>query len=191
MEEDKKPESTKKQSKHFLSVYIVGLFSIALVLILLSYLTQVRAGKQLQEMNAELSQQTSAAQGATQKMNVLQTTVEEQSKTITEQTELLDELMQLTDGIGLPQATEDTPDILAQVQLLRERYLALDALQQVRRAMAANDTVMANELMEKMITAYGVERLTDAQTQQSVLVGSNAQEFIQYQSSLQNASAAN
>ncbi len=183
-------ESTKKQSKHFLSVYIVGLFSIALVLILLSYLTQVRAGKQLQAMNDELSQQTSVAQGATQKMNVLQATVEEQSKTIAEQDELLEELMQLTDGIGLQQKEADE-EVLAQVKLLRERYLALDALQQVRRALGNHDTATAKELMDKMITAYGVERLTGAQAEQPVLLGSNAQEFLQYQTSLQVTNGAN
>ena len=41
MEKDKSPDQ-KKQASHFMAFYVVALFSIALVLILLSYLTQVR-----------------------------------------------------------------------------------------------------------------------------------------------------
>ena len=55
--EDKKNETPceqehKKVSKRYLAFYIIGLFSVALVLILLSYVTQLRADRQLANMNS-------------------------------------------------------------------------------------------------------------------------------------------
>lgn len=185
MEEKQKKEetaqdATQKKSKRFLAVYIIGLFSIALVLILLSYLTQVRADKQLDAMNHQLSEQVSAAQGATQKMNLLQETVEEQTKKLNEQQKLLEEITELTGNIGL----QEESSLEAKVQLLRERYLALDSLQQVRRAMEQNNLTQAKDGIDGMIRTYTLERLTNGSAEDAVLLGANAAEFVQYQAAL-------
>ena len=81
--EDKKNETPceqehKKVSKRYLAFYIIGLFSVALVLILLSYVTQLRADRQLANMNSELAQKDTTVQGVQEKVVTLQQTVEEQ-----------------------------------------------------------------------------------------------------------------
>ena len=81
----------KTESKRFLVFYIIALFAVALVLILLSYVSQVRADRelaglsnQLQMTTSELEEQTSAALGAQSRLLVLQETVSEQERLIRE-----------------------------------------------------------------------------------------------------------
>ena len=71
MEKDKSPDQ-KKQASHFMAFYVVALFSIALVLILLSYLTQVRADDQIANAENQLQEQVSATQGIQAKMEIIQ-----------------------------------------------------------------------------------------------------------------------
>ena len=85
-----KPETAgekQPESKKFLVFYVIGLFCVALALILLSYVAQVRSDRRLSELTNQLSTQTSAAEGANARVQVLQQSVEEQSK-------ILDDLMQ-------------------------------------------------------------------------------------------------
>lgn len=163
----------KKHGKRFLAFYIVGLFSIALVLILLSYLIQVRAGEQLEAMKSQINQQTSVAQGATQQMQTLQSTVEQQNALLAEQQKLL---AALKDTLG----TEQNGQLDANARLLSERYIALDALQQLRRLIAQEKTDEAKVLADKMISSYTLERLTVPTDEHSVLLGANSEEFSQY-----------
>ena len=75
MDEKKKPEQPKpekKLSRTTLTFYIVGLFSVAIALILISYVAQARADKQLDSLSDQLTEQQTVAQGATQKMEDLQ-----------------------------------------------------------------------------------------------------------------------
>ena len=75
MDERKKPEQPKpekKLSRTTLTFYIVGLFSVAIALILISYVAQARADKQLDSLSDQLTEQQTVAQGATQKMEDLQ-----------------------------------------------------------------------------------------------------------------------
>ena len=53
---EKQPESKK-----FLVFYVIGLFCVALALILLSYIAQVRSDRRLNELTNQLSTQTSAS----------------------------------------------------------------------------------------------------------------------------------
>ena len=172
MDEQKKespqPEEPKKQSKRFLAVYIIGLFSVALVLILLSYLTQVRADRQLASKDSQLSAQISATQGAVQKMETLQATAEEQRKRIDTQQRLLDELADTLDA-------EDEKGLTVQAEMLKMRYIALDALQQARRLADSGNNDGAKLVLEKMLQQYGQERL--APPESDVLLGQNAVEF--------------
>lgn len=166
---DEPQEPQKKQSKRFLAVYIIGLFSVALVLILLSYLTQVRAGKQLEALNSQLNAQTSAVQGAEQRMQNLQATLEEQNRKLQEQKAQLAALAAIFQGEG---------EMADQAKLLQERYIALDALQQVRRKLEAGDQEGARTLLAKMTASYGESRLTSPNGADSVLLGANSEEFI-------------
>ena len=75
MDEQKKPgqpKPEKKLSRTTLTFYIVGLFSVAIALILISYVAQTRADRQLDTLTDQLNEQQTVAQGATQKMEDLQ-----------------------------------------------------------------------------------------------------------------------
>ena len=74
-EQNKQPEQNKpekKLSRTTLTFYIVGLFSVAIALILISYVAQSRADKQVENLSSQLTQQQTVAQGATQKVEDLQ-----------------------------------------------------------------------------------------------------------------------
>ncbi|MGE4548224.1 MAG: hypothetical protein AB7C89_01600 [Intestinibacillus sp.] len=166
--EASQPEEHKRQSKRFLAVYIIGLFSVALVLILLSYLTQVRADRQLASKDSELNAQINATEGAVQKIEALQATAEEQRKQLEEQKKVLDSLANTLDaGAG--------DDLAAAAQLTEDRYVALDALQQARRMLEADNKSGAKTVAEKMLGKYGASRLLPPSS--DVLLGMNAVEF--------------
>lgn len=80
--EEKKHDCEQPKSKRYLAFYIIGLFSVALVIILLSYLTQLRADRELANMNNALAQKDTTVQGVQEKMVALQDTVEEQAAQI-------------------------------------------------------------------------------------------------------------
>ena len=80
--EEKKHDCEQPKSKRYLAFYIIGLFSVALVIILLSYLTQLRADRELANMNTALAQKDTTVQGVQEKMVALQDTVEEQAAQI-------------------------------------------------------------------------------------------------------------
>ena len=59
-EQNKQPEQNKpekKLSRTTLTFYIVGLFSVAIALILISYVAQSRADKQVENLSSQLTQQ--------------------------------------------------------------------------------------------------------------------------------------
>lgn len=173
MEPEQPDKRGKKQSKRFLVIYIIGLFSVALVLILLSYLTQVRANKQLESYKNQVSEQTSVAQGAQQQMAALQSTLEEMQKTLNRQNEAIQTIRKGLD-VASDKKVEDA------VQLLEDKYIALDSLQQVRRASESGDDTRAKSLLQKMIEAFGVKRLLPQGGEDAALLGLNAAEFQQY-----------
>lgn len=72
-DEFKNSKTNKNNNRKFLSFYIIGLFSLAIVIILLSYLTQVRAKETINE-------QISALQGTERKVSQLQTELQSQTE---------------------------------------------------------------------------------------------------------------
>lgn len=82
MNNEQKNPDQKKQASHFMAFYVVALFSIALVLILLSYMTQVRADDQVAHAETQLQEQVSATQGIQAKMGLLQEANNEQAQKI-------------------------------------------------------------------------------------------------------------
>lgn len=171
-------EHTKKQSKRFLAFYIIGLFSVALVLILLSYLTQIRAEKQLNSLSDQLNQQTTVAQGATQKMEVMQKTLEEQQKRLEEQTKLLEDV---SNAVGNP-AQEQLASVIAQYYDAGE---ALKSLRYIQALVEADQKDAAKESLQSFINLYG-DRLS-GQGENVVLTARDAEEFLRLKEELKIA----
>lgn len=161
---------TKNKSRQFLVIYIIGLFSIALVLILLSYLTQVRANKQMESLQTQVTEQKNVAQGAQQQMTTLQETLQQQQKRI-------DEMTTAIQAIRSNLEIADTVKVQDGVDLLKQRYIALDSLQQVRRGIANNDMTSAKAQLTQMIDTYTLARLLPDGGDDAVLLGQNAIEF--------------
>lgn len=137
---EKQPESKK-----FLVFYVIGLFCVALALILLSYVAQVRSNNRLNELSNQLSTQTSAAEGANARVQVLQQSVEEQSK-------VLSQLMEKT-------GTENTEDLITAVQKLSDQKKALYEMTMAQQELDQNKSAEAKERIDALVTSYTLERL--------------------------------
>lgn len=143
-----KPETAgekQPESKKFLVFYVIGLFCVALALILLSYVAQVRSDRRLSELTNQLSTQTSAAEGANARVQVLQQSVEEQSK-------ILDDLMQQT-------GTENTEDLVAAVEALSSQTAVLSELLTAQQQIEQGDTTGAQACIDGLVQDYGLGRL--------------------------------
>ena len=142
-----KPEQPeKKLSRTTLTFYIVGLFSVALALILISYVAQERADKQLESLNSQLSEQQTVAQGATQKMEDLQKQYDEQQ--------------QMLDGIRTTLGMDDTiyeddlKDANRGVNKLLMRAVALSQLAAVQNALLDESYEEATTLYNEMVKQF-------------------------------------
>ena len=165
MDENKEVEQQKKHSRRFMVFYVIALFSIALVLILLSYLTQVRAGRQLVNLSNELNQQATVAQGAQQQMESLQTQVQEQKKQLDELNKQLDEVRSLLDA-------DEGDDLAAAIEQLNDERAALELLAQAESELAVDNVENAARLLEQL-SLYDEARL-DGTAENAVLTGRNA-----------------
>lgn len=138
---EKQPESKK-----FLVFYVIGLFCVALALILLSYIAQVRSDRRLNELTNQLTTQTSAAEGANARVQVLQQSVEEQSK-------VLNQLMEQT-------GTQTTDELIASVQKLSDQKKVLYELTMAQQEIGQNQIAQAKERIDALVSAYTLERLS-------------------------------
>ena len=144
-EQNKQPEQNKpekKLSRTTLTFYIVGLFSVAIALILISYVAQSRADKQVENLSSQLTQQQTVAQGATQKVEDLQKQYDIQNTALDKVRKTLDSEQAATDVVG---ATEE-----------REVY---QYLAQIGVSLAAKQTADARKTCDEMLTKYSEERL--------------------------------
>ena len=141
-EEKKTPEIEEKhqESKRYLIFYVIALFSVALVLILLSYMTQVKADRELATMGVQLEQQTTAVKGAEARMEVLQRTVEEQAA-------------------KLKEAEEKLAEEESQSREYLEKYKALATLSEAQQLEKQGDLAGAKQLVGTLEPRYGAERL--------------------------------
>lgn len=143
MSEEKKTnaaEERHQESKRYLVFYVIALFSVALVLILLSYMTQVKADREVANMGIQLQEQTTAVKGAEARMEVLQRTVEEQTAKLKETEAKLEE------------QTEQREEYL-------EKYKALATLVEAQQLEKQGDLAGAKALVGTLDTRYGAERL--------------------------------
>lgn len=148
-EQNKQPEQNKpekKLSRTTLTFYIVGLFSVAIALILISYVAQSRADKQVENLSSQLTQQQTVAQGATQKVEDLQKQYDIQNTALDKVRKTLDSELAATDVVG---ATE---------QRMEEREV-YQYLAQIGVSLAAKQTADARKTCGEMLTKYSEERL--------------------------------
>ena len=171
-EEETKPENTEstpapaadpeeknqaqKRGRRFLTFYIIALFSIALVLIGISYMSQVKVDR----LNSQLTEQTTAAQGAKAKAEELQTLVTDQQKTIEEYNELF--------GIEKGKTASDAR------KALDEKNEALNYLWQLEKNYQKDEWESCQQILQKMQTAYG-DQLEDREN--GVLTGAAWDEY--------------
>ncbi len=148
-EQNKQPEQSKpekKLSRTTLTFYIVGLFSVAIALILISYVAQSRADKQVENLSSQLSQQQTVAQGATQKMEDLQKQYDEQQKVI--------EGVRTALSADAAVTEDEQKDIAAGVSKLTARTMALSKLAAVQNALLADNAEQANALYKELVDTF-------------------------------------
>ena len=149
-EQNKQPEQNKpekKLSRTTLTFYIVGLFSVAIALILISYVAQSRADKQVENLSSQLTQQQTVAQGATQKVEDLQKQYDIQNTALDKVRKTLDNEQAATDVVG---ATEQRMEEREVYQYLAQIGVSLAA---------AKQTADARKTYDEMLTKYSEERL--------------------------------
>ena len=141
---ENKPE--KKLSRTTLTFYIVGLFSVAIALILISYVAQSRADKQVKNLSSQLTQQQTVAQGATQKVEDLQKQYDMQNTALDKVRKTLDNEQAATDVVGATERRMEEREVY--------QYLA-----QIGVSLAAKQTADARKTYDEMLTKYSEERL--------------------------------
>ncbi len=156
MDEKKKPVSQeqpeKKLSRTTLTFYIVALFSVAIALILISYVAQSRADRQLESLSTQLNEQQTVAQGATQKMEALQKQLDEQQQVIDQLTALYG-----TDIAGLPEAARQTAD----------EHTVYALLARINAQLLAENDADAVAAYDELVQNYSEERLLGNAPEQS------------------------
>ena len=148
-EQNKQPEQNKpekKLSRTTLTFYIVGLFSVAIALILISYVAQSRADKQVENLSSQLTQQQTVAQGATQKVEDLQKQYDIQNTALDKVRKTLDSEQAATDVVGATERRMEEREVY--------QYLA-----QIVVSLAAKQTADARKTYDEMLTKYSEERL--------------------------------
>lgn len=148
-EQNKQPEQNKpekKLSRTTLTFYIVGLFSVAIALILISYVAQSRADKQVKNLSSQLTQQQTVAQGATQKVEDLQKQYDMQNTALDKVRKTLDSEQAATDVVGATERRMEEREVY--------QYLA-----QIGVSLAAKQTADARKTYDEMLTKYSEERL--------------------------------
>ena len=148
-EQNNKPEQNKpekKLSRTTLTFYIVGLFSVAIALILISYVAQARADRQVDTLTDQLSEQQTVAQGATQKVEELQTQYDELTKVVEE----------VRTVIGTEQAKTDIVSAATRLAEEREVYASLA---RINAQLLAGDYTEAQAEYDKLVAEYEEDRL--------------------------------
>ena len=150
MDEQKKtpdgPKPEKKLSRTTLTFYIIGLFTVALALILISYIAQARADRQLDTLTNQLTEQQTVAQGATQKMEDLQKQFDAQSKALDGVRSALDSELAHTDVVAAATLRMEERDVYAGLARISAQLLSENTEDAVRE-------------YDALVEKYGAERL--------------------------------
>lgn len=170
--EEKKHENEQPKSKRYLAFYIIGLFSVALVIILLSYLTQLRADRELANMNNALAQKDTTVQGVQEKMVALQDTVEEQAAQI-------EKLEQQLAGVRTELEAGEEDDLTALIQQRMDEHDAYSQLIALENAAANGDDTAAANSIDYLERTYGAGRL-DGTAENAVFTGTVAERYLAF-----------
>ncbi len=170
MEEKKQDceQENKRVSKRYLAFYIIALFSVALVIILLSYLTQLRADRELANMNNALAQKDTTVQGTQEKMLALQDALQQQ-------TIQLEAMQQQLEEIRAVLGTEG--EILPAIQQRMDEYDAYQKLLELGIAAAKEEKETAKACVAYLETTYGAGRL-DGTAANAVFTGNFAEQYL-------------
>ena len=171
--EEKKHDCEQHKSKRYLAFYIIGLFSVALVIILLSYLTQLRADRELANMNTALAQKDTTVQGVQEKVAALQDKVEEQS-------EQIKKLESQLAGVRTELELEAGENLTAVLQQRMDAYSQLLAFEQ---AVAHEDHEAAQECIDYLEHTYGAGRL-DGTADNAVFSDAMAERYLELKNQL-------
>ena len=139
-------DRNQQKNRRTFVLYIIGLFFVALCLILLSYIMQQHANDQLAELDSQLTEQTDAAKGAKARADQLQTQLDSMQEKLDEQGKQIDSLTQQTETQKV--ALEACSQLFELEQLMRE-----------------DNTEEAGQLVDEMDTAYSRDTLVDPEKQ--------------------------
>ena len=142
-------DRSRQKSRKVFVFYIIGLFCVALALILLSYVMQAHANQKLETLGAQLTEQTDAAAGAKARADQLQATIDALQEQIDELNGTVEQQQQSID--------------------------ALNSLWQLERAWQQSDEEAAAAIIAQMDAAYTRAVLVDAS--QEPLSGEAAAEY--------------
>ena len=156
MDDHKKPEPQaehpeKKISRKTLTFYIIGLFSVAIALILISYIAQVRSDKQLENLSTKLNEQQTVAQDISQKMEDLQKQLEVSTKKLTD----------VRNAMGLKDVSEEDKGTVESVQALVKSGEAVNDLLLVLEASDEDDQETAKKSFQNLQKKYGLSGSAD------------------------------
>ncbi len=155
----------KRLSRTTLTFYIVALFSVAIALIMISYVAQSKANKQLENLSTQLSEQQTAALGVSQKMENLQTQYDELNRAIDNVRRELGNEQAKTDVVGATKKRMEERDVYARLMrvnalLLKddiagaETELAwLDSEYGEKRLLGESDDGFSKDISEQYTTA--------------------------------------
>lgn len=149
-------DRSRQKSRKVFVFYIIGLFCVALGLILLSYVMQAHANRQLEDLGAQLTQQTDAVAGAKARADQLQATIDAMQTQLDESKQQADTLNQT-------------------VEAQKKSIDAMNSLWQLERAYQQEDYETALDIIEQMDEAYTRDVLTDQAVEP--LTGDAAQEY--------------
>ncbi len=177
-----KKEPGKRLSRTTLTFYIVALFSVAIALIMISYVAQSKANKQLESLSTQLNEQQTAALGVSQKMENLQKQYDELNRAIDNVRSELGSEQAKTDVVGATKKRMEERDIYARLMRVNSLLLKddiagaetelalLDSEYGEKRLLGEEDDGFSNDISEQYTAAREMVRITseaDAASQET------------------------
>ncbi len=169
MEDNNNDFHEKKLSRKTLTFYIVALFSVAIALIMISYVAQSRANEKVANLSSQLNEQQSAVQGVAKKMDDLQRRFDEQTTV----------LENMRTELGTEQAKTDIAGAVKTVKTERDIY---QRFVKVYSLMLTEQMEEAFGEFKAMQAEYGEDKLggtaDDSYSEEIVLLYKSTQEML-------------
>lgn len=162
MNKSQKPEGGR--NRRFLLTYLVVLFSFALVMIFLSYMSQIKAHDQLVKLNSQMDENLETAEGTLKKLESLQALIDTQKDQIAS---LEEQLKTAQQEIEENQAA--TTAFSKQNQDLEKKINAYDFFWRLEKAYRSKKYSDARALLAEMDTQE-LSALLDEDAQQEYIM---------------------